>query len=172
MHVCTKIEPTCMTAAEWRNYRAQRRHNPLTAYDCLGDSCMMYAMDTNRALWGDRDAEGVLFKLSILRQLEQVPGLSFTQPTAPHQMLALFFAPDDFHFARLDNGRWTEKFRQDVPRIMSTDARGAPVCHNPEYRFDRYVFMTAPVVGLSLPGDRARYTYAGRPRYTHRAQRS
>lgn len=156
-----------MTACEWRNYRASRRHNPLTAYDCFADSCVMYAFDTDRALYIDDDSgDPVVFKTAVKRQLHQMVNLSFKQPSGTHRKLAVLFAPHDFHFARLDDGVWTEKFRQDVPRVMSTDEGGAPSSLHPEYQFDEYLFVTGPIV--TPVGDRSRYNYNGNPRCTHR----
>lgn len=150
---------------DWRQYRAKRRHEPLTQYDCHDDSCMMYAMNTPHALEYLKPSE-------ILQSLQSWPGVAFARPSnQPYRKLALFFSDDDFHFARLDQGVWTEKFRGTPPQTLHTDTRGHPVSTDTSYTFAMYLYLLANFDLTEIPSvrhDDSRYNRDGNPRHDFR----
>ncbi len=136
-----------MTSKDWRNYRAFRRHaSRASEYDCFNDSCLMYAMNVDYGL--GLQGYDTIRQLStnnrrlLVQDLSEWPGVTFNKPPTHSRKLALFFSDVDFHFARLDDGQWTEKFRRSPPRVMDVDNRGRPISGDRSYKFDRYLYVT------------------------------
>ncbi len=153
-----------MSNRDWRDYRAFRRQQPkISDYNCLNDSCLMYAMNINDALTMNHDNQNR--QTHLLQQIAELPGVSFEEPVQPIRKLALFFSRYDFHFARLDNNIWTEKFRQQPPTRMQIDERGRPVSRDKAYKFSRYLYIT-PANALDNEQrrkNRSRYDRHGMP---------
>ena len=166
-----------MTSRNWRDYRAYRRHvtHP-SQHDCFHDSCLMYAMNVDYGL----GVEGydTIRQLNdnnrrrVIQDLSEWPGVTFNKPHTQSRKLALFFSDVDFHFARLDDGVWSEKYRTQPPRVMEVDARGRPVSGDKSYKFDRYLYVTPTETDpdeYPWQMDMSRYTRNGVPKlYTRR----